>query len=426
MRADNRSSYYCSRPSRKYKWPSDASRAFRAATRTLLYAQCRFLCPIRRSLDVLPQGRAPGGPLNAAHGTINKAGKSPFMVLARRAYSTSISTRTIHPQIAPPIGLPTLTSRVDGPIWTSGSHAVDAKAPLVTAHPALYDVYSIGVYGWPTSDYSALVPVVSGVALLLAALVYLLYTSNRRRSKRAPQKQSSQPSQIVDRAVSAADVPPNISHFCLHPCSACIAAQRGVVDDQVVRTIPTDFDRICAELVQLRKDVDALVVRISKANETLHELNATHEELRDILESIKDRSPSGSPDGSTTSSWNPWSIPPDHDAFANAHFFTAPSCVEGTVPQRNSTALDDDSKYLSTALGLTDWSDVPPRNGYYPTLDLLLSRSERGSPQEAWYVPSEELRAWIFPTGAFKLTNALPPATTTTGCPAPRSRACTG
>ena len=39
--------------------------------------------------------------LGAFVGTISKAAKSPFMVLARRAYSTSISPRTIHHRIAP-------------------------------------------------------------------------------------------------------------------------------------------------------------------------------------------------------------------------------------------------------------------------------------------------------------------------------------
>ncbi len=147
--------------------------------------------------------------LGALVGTINKAGTGPFMVLARRAYSTSISPRTIHPQIAPyvpvvspcmrqypsiltvcdcsPIGLPTLTGRVGGPIWTSGSHAVDAKATHIAVHHASYDVYSMRPHSWLTTDRasSTLVPIIGGVCVLLAVLVYLVCTSNSSSSKLA-------------------------------------------------------------------------------------------------------------------------------------------------------------------------------------------------------------------------------------------------
>lgn len=137
----------------------------------------------------------------------------------------------------------------------------------------------------------------------------------------------------------------------------------------MARTTTTDFGRIRAEVVQLRKAVDALVAQTSKADETLRQLNAAHEELRGILESINDRSPRNPPDASSS---NPWAIPSDHDAFSNSHFSESSSTLpkENARSQRNPVALDDDddSQYLSTALGLTDWSDVPPRNGYYPTV----------------------------------------------------------
>ncbi|PIL34148.1 hypothetical protein GSI_03859 [Ganoderma sinense ZZ0214-1] len=335
--------------------------------------------------------------LGALVGTINKAGRGPFMVLARRAYSTSISPRTIHPQLAPPIGLPTLTGRVDVPTWPSGtgSCAVDAKATHITAqfasYPALYDVYSGRISGWLPirSDHSALVPLVGGVSVLLAILLYLLCTSSGHHSKQKHAK--------ANPVASIVDDTPKIPQLCTHPSPSRPTVQSGTTDDQVARNIPADFKRIRAELVQLRKAVDALVAHRSKAEETLHKLNATHEELRGLLESINDRS---SRDSSSASSSNPWAIPSDHDAFSNSHFSSDSVQVKDTAPR--PAALDDDNEYLSTALGLTNWSDIPPRNGYYPTLDLLLpvSRSERGSGQEAWWVPSDELRAWIFPRGA--------------------------
>ena len=181
----------------------------------------------------------------------------------------------------------------------------------------------------------------------------------------------TQPSHIANRVVSTGNGIQKTSQLCVHPCPACHTAQRGAIDNQVARSAPTDFDRIRAELVELREGVDALVAHIFKADETLHRLNATHEELRGILESINDRPPRASSD---TPSSNPWAIPPDHIAFSTAHFNSNTFHVEDMnldrAPQRNPALLDDDadSEYLSTTLGLTDWSDVPPRNGYYPTV----------------------------------------------------------
>ncbi len=166
---------------------------------------------------------------------------------------------------------------------------------------------------------------------------------------------------MADRAVSIVDDIPKPSQSSVPRCSLRAAAPRAVIANQAVRNIPTNLDRICAELVELRKGADALAIRMSKAHETLRELNATHKKLRDILESIKDRSPRGSLEASLS---NHWAIPSDHDAFSTSHF---PS---DTLPkeQRDPIALDDDSQYLSTALGLTDWSDIPPRHGYHPTV----------------------------------------------------------
>ncbi|KAM5532576.1 hypothetical protein V8D89_013782 [Ganoderma adspersum] len=341
--------------------------------------------------------------LGALVGTINKAGRGPFLVLARRAYSTSISPRTIRPQLAPPIGLPTLTGRVDIPIWPSTSHAADARITHTSVYPApylaSYNVYSIGASSWLAGDNSDVLPVLGGVGVLLGVLAYLVCTLTRRHSKHAR----------ADRAVSTAKDAATISQLCVHPSSAHPAARREAVDDPVARSTTADFGRIRAEVVQLRKAVDALVAHTSKADETLRQLNAAHEELRGILESINDRSPRNPPDASSS---NPWAIPSDHDAFSNSHFsessYTLPK--DDKRAHRIPVALDDDSQYLSTALGLTDWSDVPPRNGYYPTLDLLLSgsRSKRGSRREAWWVPSDELRAWIFPRRGAQVGSCAP------------------
>ena len=96
------------------------------------------------------------------------------------------SMSTIHGSRA--VGLPTLTGQVDMPIWPSGGHAVDMEVTRVTAHPASYlasyDVYSKSVSGWLTNDNLALVLVIGGLIVLLAALVYLVCISSRRCPRR--------------------------------------------------------------------------------------------------------------------------------------------------------------------------------------------------------------------------------------------------
>lgn len=88
-----------------------------------------------------------------------------------------------------PIGLPTLTGRVDVPIWPSTSHAADARVTHTSVHPApylaSYNVYSIGASGWLASENSDLLPVLGGVGVLLGIIVYLVYTVTRRHSQHA-------------------------------------------------------------------------------------------------------------------------------------------------------------------------------------------------------------------------------------------------
>ncbi|KAI0745380.1 hypothetical protein C8Q76DRAFT_703409 [Earliella scabrosa] len=57
----------------------------------------------------------------------------------------------------------------------------------------------------------------------------------------------------------------------------------------------------------------------------------------------------------------------------------------------------DDGNYLRDALGLIDWSDIPPRAGYWPTLDDLVAQSDSGR-LSGWYLPDEAFRGWVYPS----------------------------
>ncbi|RDX50032.1 hypothetical protein OH76DRAFT_1402878 [Lentinus brumalis] len=72
--------------------------------------------------------------------------------------------------------------------------------------------------------------------------------------------------------------------------------------------------------------------------------------------------------------------------------------------ERSLGGLDDpdDVSYLRDALGLIDWSDIPPHCGYWgPTqLDQDVSSENDGDearPRKAWYMPDDDLRGWAFP-----------------------------
>ena len=90
-----------------------------------------------------------------------------------------------------PIGLPTLTDRVDVPIWPgpSTSHAVHARMTHTNAYLApylaSYKMYSMGASGWLVGDNSDLLPVIGGVGALLGGIVYVACTLNKRHSKHA-------------------------------------------------------------------------------------------------------------------------------------------------------------------------------------------------------------------------------------------------
>ncbi|RPD63782.1 hypothetical protein L227DRAFT_572223 [Lentinus tigrinus ALCF2SS1-6] len=101
-----------------------------------------------------------------------------------------------------------------------------------------------------------------------------------------------------------------------------------------------------------------------------------------------------------TPSWNG-----DH---TNRRIFGVPISAQGFG--RVPSGLDDldDGTYLRDALGLIDWSDVPPQCGYWPTLDADFQGEDEVRPYTPWYMADEDLRGWVFPAGRVRPDRSEP------------------